>query len=72
MQICTLEGEIEDSLKKIRILECEKAQFEREIEMSRDEAAGHINHIHSLKMSNFELAHGLEEAVSKGEMYKSK
>lgn len=56
----------------VRNLERKLSESQGQYEMIQQECDGHINHIHTLKESNFKLTEGLEEAISKGELYKNK
>lgn len=56
----------------MRSLERRLSESQGQYERLQQECSGHINHIHTLKESNFKLTEGLEEAISKAELYKNK
>lgn len=72
IKISELEKDIRESVCKERKLEHDCEELRSQVDLLKDEAASHIEHIHSLKDSNFKLTDGLEEAISKGEAFKSR
>ncbi|KAK4323358.1 hypothetical protein Pmani_005912 [Petrolisthes manimaculis] len=71
-QIESLDKELSESMSLLHSLERKLEEVQGERDLSQQESAGHIQHIHTLKNSNFKLTEGLEEAISKAEMYKSR
>lgn len=56
----------------LHTVERKLGEVQGERDLAQQECTGHIQHIHTLKNSNFKLTEGLEEAISKAEMYKSR
>ena len=56
----------------MQVLEDREEELKCHLALLKEESAGHISHIHTLKDSNFQLTQGLEQAIEKGEMYKKK
>ncbi|XP_045599128.2 citron rho-interacting kinase [Procambarus clarkii] len=71
-QIEALDKEVNEAMALIRNLEQKLSEVRGQRDLVEQEAAGHIQHIHTLKDSNFKLTEGLETAISKAELYKKR
>ncbi|XP_076037346.1 citron rho-interacting kinase sticky [Oratosquilla oratoria] len=71
-QIHVFEKELNENSLLIRNLERQLAASRSEVDLGKEELAGHISNIHSLKNSNFKLTQGLEEALKKAEKFKER
>lgn len=68
----TLDQELSEAMVLIKTLERRLQEVQGQRDLIQQECAGHIKHIHDLKESNFKLTEGLEEAISKAELYKGR
>lgn len=64
--------ELSEAMTLLKNLERKLYEVQGQRDLAQQECAGHIEHIHTLKESNFKLTEGLEEAVSKAELYKGR
>ncbi|KAG7169946.1 Citron Rho-interacting kinase-like [Homarus americanus] len=71
-QIENQDKELNEAMILLRSLERKYSELQGQYDLAKEESAGHIQHIHTLKDSNFKLTEGLEEAISKGELYKKR
>ncbi|KAK8723357.1 hypothetical protein OTU49_011677 [Cherax quadricarinatus] len=69
-QIASLDRELNDAVLLVRNLERKLSEVQGRLDLANQEVTSHIHHIHTLKESNFKLTEGLEEAISKAELYK--
>lgn len=68
----TLDQELSEAMVLLKNLERRLQEVQGQRDLTQQECAGHIEHIHTLKESNFKLTEGLEEAISKAELYKGR
>ncbi|XP_045137030.1 citron rho-interacting kinase-like [Portunus trituberculatus] len=67
-----VDQELNEAMTLLKNLERKLIEVKSQRDLAQQECAGHIEHIHTLKESNFKLTEGLEEAISKAELYKAR
>ena len=67
-----MDQELNEAMTLLKNLERKLIEVKGQRDLAQQECAGHIEHIHTLKESNFKLTEGLEEAISKAELYKTR
>lgn len=67
-----MEQELSEAMLLLKNLERRLQEVQGQRDLVQQECAGHIEHIRTLKESNFKLTEGLEEAISKAELYKAR
>ena len=71
-QNVVVDEELSEAMTLLKNLERKLYEVQSQRDLAQQECAGHIEHIHTLKESNFKLTEGLEEAISKAELYKGR